>query len=74
MPVPLQEKEAFVPAYQITFPRSSDFVLQNDDNFLTMIYEAYLSNMTQAAMKKTMWKQNTLKLIFKVLQLKVLSC
>ncbi|KAF6118228.1 decapping mRNA 1B [Phyllostomus discolor] len=30
------------------------FLIQNDDNFLNIIYEAYLSNMTQAAMKKTM--------------------
>ncbi|XP_016080352.1 PREDICTED: mRNA-decapping enzyme 1B isoform X2 [Miniopterus natalensis] len=30
------------------------FLIQNDDNFLNIIYEAYLFNMTQAAMKKTM--------------------
>ncbi|XP_066225178.1 mRNA-decapping enzyme 1B isoform X1 [Saccopteryx leptura] len=30
------------------------FLIQNDDNFLNIIYEAYLVNMTQAAMKKTM--------------------
>uniref|UniRef100_A0A7J8FWT3 5'-(N(7)-methylguanosine 5'-triphospho)-[mRNA] hydrolase n=1 Tax=Molossus molossus TaxID=27622 RepID=A0A7J8FWT3_MOLMO len=30
------------------------FLIQNDDNFLNVIYEAYLFNMTQAAMKKTM--------------------
>ncbi|XP_045444398.1 mRNA-decapping enzyme 1B isoform X5 [Pipistrellus kuhlii] len=29
-------------------------LFQNDDNFLNIIYEAYLFNMTQAAMKKTM--------------------
>lgn len=33
---------------------SFDFVFQNDDNFLNIIYEAYLFSMTQAAMKKTM--------------------
>lgn len=49
---------------------SFDFVFQNDDNFLNIIYEAYLFSMTQAAMKKTTWKQS----IFKVLRLKVLSC
>ncbi|XP_059539951.1 mRNA-decapping enzyme 1B isoform X3 [Myotis daubentonii] len=29
-------------------------LFQNDDNFLNIIYEAYLFNMTQATMKKTM--------------------
>ncbi|XP_012602687.2 mRNA-decapping enzyme 1B isoform X1 [Microcebus murinus] len=29
-------------------------LVQNDDNFLNIIYEAYLFSMTQAAMKKTM--------------------
>ncbi|XP_058298546.1 mRNA-decapping enzyme 1B isoform X2 [Hylobates moloch] len=30
------------------------YLIQNDDNFLNIIYEAYLFSMTQAAMKKTM--------------------
>ncbi|XP_049639171.1 mRNA-decapping enzyme 1B [Suncus etruscus] len=29
------------------------YLIQNDDNFLNIIYEAYLFSMTQAAMKKT---------------------
>lgn len=29
-------------------------VFQNDDNFLNIIYEAYLFSMTQAAVKKTL--------------------
>jgi len=32
------------------------FVFQNDDNFLNIIYEAYLFSVRKAAMKKSMWK------------------
>lgn len=32
------------------------FVFQNDDNFLNIIYEAYLFSVRKAAIKKSLWK------------------
>uniref|UniRef100_K9IMS7 5'-(N(7)-methylguanosine 5'-triphospho)-[mRNA] hydrolase n=1 Tax=Desmodus rotundus TaxID=9430 RepID=K9IMS7_DESRO len=56
--LPLQSREPSVlsssPLTKLQLQEALLFLIQNDDNFLTMIYEAYLSNMTQAAMKKTM--------------------
>ncbi|XP_036920671.1 mRNA-decapping enzyme 1B isoform X2 [Sturnira hondurensis] len=56
--LPLQSREPSVlsssPLTKLQLQEALLFLIQNDDNFLNIIYEAYLSNMTQAAMKKTM--------------------
>ncbi|XP_037004497.2 mRNA-decapping enzyme 1B isoform X2 [Artibeus jamaicensis] len=56
--LPLQSQEPSIlsssPLTKLQLQEALLFLIQNDDNFLNIIYEAYLSNMTQAAMKKTM--------------------
>ncbi|KAI5126030.1 mRNA-decapping enzyme 1B isoform X1 [Manis pentadactyla] len=55
--LPLQKPEPAVIANSpLSKPQLQEallYLLQNDDNFLNIIYEAYLFSMTQAAMKKT---------------------
>lgn len=52
-PAPRQTKP-LVSAAESHPLRASDSVFQNDDNFLNIIYEAYLFSLTQAAVKKTL--------------------
>ncbi|XP_070265577.1 mRNA-decapping enzyme 1B isoform X5 [Myotis yumanensis] len=54
--LPLQSPEPSVlsPLTKLQLQEALLFLIQNDDNFLNIIYEAYLFNMTQATMKKTM--------------------
>ncbi|XP_004837669.1 mRNA-decapping enzyme 1B isoform X3 [Heterocephalus glaber] len=56
--LPLQSPEPSVVASSpLTRPQLQEallYLIQNDDNFLNIIYEAYLLSMTQSAMKKTM--------------------
>ncbi|XP_015981648.2 mRNA-decapping enzyme 1B [Rousettus aegyptiacus] len=56
--LPLQSPEPNVPTSspltKLQLQEALLFLIQNDDNFLNIIYEAYLFSMTQAAMKKTM--------------------
>ncbi|XP_019612832.1 mRNA-decapping enzyme 1B isoform X2 [Rhinolophus sinicus] len=55
--LPLQSPEPSVltssPLTKLQLQEALLFLIQNDDNFLNIIYEAYLFSMTQAAMKKT---------------------
>uniref|UniRef100_A0A7J7ZGV0 5'-(N(7)-methylguanosine 5'-triphospho)-[mRNA] hydrolase n=1 Tax=Pipistrellus kuhlii TaxID=59472 RepID=A0A7J7ZGV0_PIPKU len=48
------EPSVLSPLTKLQLQEALLFLIQNDDNFLNIIYEAYLFNMTQAAMKKTM--------------------
>ncbi|XP_058512015.1 mRNA-decapping enzyme 1B isoform X2 [Ochotona princeps] len=54
--VPLQNPEPPVsssnPLTKLQLQEALLYLIQNDDNFLNIIYEAYLFSMTQAAMKK----------------------
>ncbi|XP_040828115.1 mRNA-decapping enzyme 1B isoform X2 [Ochotona curzoniae] len=54
--VPLQNPEPLVssssPLTKLQLQEALLYLIQNDDNFLNIIYEAYLFSMTQAAMKK----------------------
>ncbi|XP_077025713.1 mRNA-decapping enzyme 1B isoform X6 [Tamandua tetradactyla] len=56
--LPLQHPEPPVitssPLTKLQLQEALLYLIQNDDNFLNIIYEAYLLSMTQAAMKKTM--------------------
>ncbi|XP_004406935.1 PREDICTED: mRNA-decapping enzyme 1B [Odobenus rosmarus divergens] len=56
--LPLQTLEPPVttssPLTKLQLQEALLYLIQNDDNFLNIIYEAYLFSMTQAAMKKTM--------------------
>ncbi|XP_013375584.1 PREDICTED: mRNA-decapping enzyme 1B isoform X2 [Chinchilla lanigera] len=56
--LPLQSPEPSVVASSpLTRPQLQEallYLIQNDDNFLNIIYEAYFFSMTQPAMKKTM--------------------
>ncbi|XP_007935218.1 mRNA-decapping enzyme 1B [Orycteropus afer afer] len=56
--LPLQNPEPSVitssPPTKLQLQEALLYLIQNDDNFLNIIYEAYLFSMTQAAMKKTM--------------------
>ncbi|XP_047404252.1 mRNA-decapping enzyme 1B isoform X3 [Sciurus carolinensis] len=56
--LPLQNPEPSVvassPLTRLQLQEALLYLVQNDDNFLNIIYEAYLFSMTQAAMKKTM--------------------
>ncbi|XP_058415113.1 mRNA-decapping enzyme 1B isoform X1 [Diceros bicornis minor] len=56
--LPLQSPEPSVipssPLTKLQLQEALLHLIQNDDNFLNIIYEAYLFSMTQAAMKKTM--------------------
>ncbi|XP_037370506.1 mRNA-decapping enzyme 1B isoform X2 [Talpa occidentalis] len=55
--LPLQSPEPTVTAgsslTKLQLQEALLYLIQNDDNFLNIIYEAYLFSMTQAAMKKT---------------------
>ncbi|XP_062050586.1 mRNA-decapping enzyme 1B isoform X1 [Lepus europaeus] len=54
--VPLQSPEPLVgsssPLTKLQLQEALLYLIQNDDNFLNIIYEAYLFSMTQAAVKK----------------------
>ncbi|EAW88916.1 DCP1 decapping enzyme homolog B (S. cerevisiae), isoform CRA_b [Homo sapiens] len=56
--LPIQSPEPSVitssPLTKLQLQEALLYLIQNDDNFLNIIYEAYLFSMTQAAMKKTM--------------------
>ena len=52
MPAQPQDRQSLW--LRVSPPRGSDSVFQNDDNFLNIIYEAYLFSLTQAAVKKTL--------------------
>ncbi|KFO30597.1 mRNA-decapping enzyme 1B [Fukomys damarensis] len=56
--LPLQSPEpSVVTSSPLTRPQLQEallYLIQNDDNFLNIIYEAYLFSMTQSAMKKAM--------------------
>ncbi|XP_046534958.1 mRNA-decapping enzyme 1B isoform X1 [Equus quagga] len=56
--LPLQSPEPSVitssPLTKLQLQEALLYLVQNDDNFLNIIYEAYLFSMTQAAMKKTL--------------------
>ncbi|KAM6216224.1 mRNA-decapping enzyme 1B [Rhynchocyon petersi] len=56
--LPLQHSEpssiTSSPLTKLQLQEALLYLIQNDDNFLNIIYEAYLFSMTQAAMKKTM--------------------
>ncbi|KAM6171518.1 mRNA-decapping enzyme 1B [Erethizon dorsatum] len=56
--LPLQSPEpSMVSSSPLTRPQLQEallYLIQNDDNFLNIIYEAYFFSMTQSAMKKTM--------------------
>ncbi|XP_065379627.1 mRNA-decapping enzyme 1B isoform X3 [Macaca fascicularis] len=56
--LPIQGPEPSVitssPLTKLQLQEALLYLIQNDDNFLNIIYEAYLFSMTQAAMKKTM--------------------
>ncbi|XP_063495970.1 mRNA-decapping enzyme 1B isoform X3 [Symphalangus syndactylus] len=56
--LPIQSPEpSVITSSPLTKPQLQEallYLIQNDDNFLNIIYEAYLFSMTQTAMKKTM--------------------
>ncbi|KAK1340785.1 hypothetical protein QTO34_017179 [Cnephaeus nilssonii] len=54
LPLKSPEPSVLSPLTKLQLQEALLFLIQNDDNFLNIIYEAYLFNMTQAAMKKTM--------------------
>ncbi|XP_036313603.1 mRNA-decapping enzyme 1B isoform X2 [Pipistrellus kuhlii] len=54
LPLKHPEPSVLSPLTKLQLQEALLFLIQNDDNFLNIIYEAYLFNMTQAAMKKTM--------------------
>ncbi|XP_004773807.1 mRNA-decapping enzyme 1B [Mustela putorius furo] len=56
LPLPAPEPPVVTssPLTKLQLQEALLYLVQNDDNFLNIIYEAYLFSMTQAAMKKTM--------------------